>query len=371
MAIGITTLKQRFARARAAPTIARGIAGSGNCRNCGAAAPGEYCPSCGQETRVALPTFREFMRDAMGRLVGFDGRLWRTLYGLVFRPGFLTKEYFAGRRRRYVRPGRLFLVMSLLLFAVVGFVESPSDLAGEVVVVKSDDVVTGGGSSGAATQTGTTASAAAGDSQAKDEKNPADAERVAKAIAKAKARKAARAQEPGADETFSIGLDDDLNVTIAGVEKALPPVLRQRFVRFKESSRQDKAERLYAGLLRYGPYAMFALLPAFAFLLMLTYVGRSRRYPTRPRFYSEHLVYSAHLHAFTFFMIMLWVLVPYGAVRAAIAIWIIYYIFRARGLVYGGRWWADLLRSSFIVITYSVLVTFAIMGLLVMAMMLR
>jgi len=371
MAIGLTTLKQKFARALAAPTMAPGVAGSGNCRNCGAAAPGEYCPSCGQETRVALPTLREFMRDAMGRLVGFDGRLWRTLYGLVLRPGFLTKEYFAGRRRRYVRPGRLFLVMSLLLFAVVGFVESPADLAGQVVFAKSDDEVAAGGPSGATTQAGTTASAAAGDSKANDRQYGPDPERVAKAIANAKARKTARAQEPGAGKTLEIGLDDDLNFNVIGLETALPPVLRQRFVRFKELSRQDKAERLYAGLLRYGPYAMFALLPAFAFLLMLTYVGRSRRYPSRPRFYSEHLVYSAHLHAFTFFMIILWVLFPYGVVRAAIAIWIMYYIFRARGLVYEGRWWAGLLRSSFIVVTYSVLVTFAILGLLVMAVMLR
>ncbi|MHB8493366.1 MAG: hypothetical protein ACYC9Z_11550 [Casimicrobiaceae bacterium] len=26
------------------------------CRNCGAAAPGNYCPQCGQETNLALPS---------------------------------------------------------------------------------------------------------------------------------------------------------------------------------------------------------------------------------------------------------------------------------------------------------------------------
>jgi hypothetical protein len=69
------------------------------CRNCGAGAPGAYCPACGQDTRERLPTFAQFMRDATGRYVALDGKLWKTLAALLFRPGFLTREYLAGRRR--------------------------------------------------------------------------------------------------------------------------------------------------------------------------------------------------------------------------------------------------------------------------------
>ena len=112
-------------------------AGAHACRNCGAPAPGNYCPNCGQETRLALPTFATFMREAAGRYVALDGRAWRTLYALVARPGFLTREYFAGRRRRYIRPARLFLVLYLVLFAIIGFVQSPADLGNEVVFVSS------------------------------------------------------------------------------------------------------------------------------------------------------------------------------------------------------------------------------------------
>ena len=39
--------------------------------------------------------------EAMGRLVAFDGRLWRTMYALVFRPGFLTRVYLDGIRRLF------------------------------------------------------------------------------------------------------------------------------------------------------------------------------------------------------------------------------------------------------------------------------
>ena len=61
------------------------------CRNCGAAAPGAFCPSCGQETSLALPTVRAMLREAAGRYVAFDGRMWRTLAALVARPGLLTR----------------------------------------------------------------------------------------------------------------------------------------------------------------------------------------------------------------------------------------------------------------------------------------
>src|SRR5215472_2052475 len=96
------------------------------CRNCGAFATAAYCPNCGQETTLALPTVRTMLREAAGRYVALDGRMWRTLLPLLFRPGFLTREYLAGRRRRYIRPARLFLVLSIALFALLRLVGGPS-----------------------------------------------------------------------------------------------------------------------------------------------------------------------------------------------------------------------------------------------------
>jgi rRNA maturation protein Nop10 len=101
------------------PTAAQ--AAGRTCRNCGTETDGAYCPNCGQETTLALPTVRSMLRDAAGRYVALDGRMWRTLFALVFRPGFLTREYFAGRRKRYIRPARLFLVLSIALFALLRF----------------------------------------------------------------------------------------------------------------------------------------------------------------------------------------------------------------------------------------------------------
>lgn len=339
------------------------------CRNCGAHATGHYCTNCGQETRVALPTFGTFMREAAGRYVALDGRLWRTLFALIARPGHLTLEYFAGRRRRYIRPARLFLVLYLLLFAVIGLLQSPSELASEVVFVDPDK---------------TDAAQAAQDVTAS--KGNALRDTAAQDAAKAEAREAlkqAAKQTKEAtkglvvfedkDEEAFFGLDKDLNFNLqwGGADVPMPPQLRKRIERFKNLSRDEKAEQLYAGVLRYGPYAMVVLLPAFALLLKLAYLGRGRRYPGRPTRYAEHLVYSAHLHAFAALAILAMLSLPSGPVRYPMLAWILFYVMRARQVVYRGRWWGGLLRAFVIATVYLVLMSLAIAGLLAMAVMLR
>ena len=122
-------------------------------------------------------------------------------------------------------------------------------------------------------------------------------------------------------------------------------------------------------MLRYGPYAMVVLLPAFAFLMKLAYLGRGGRYPGRPQRYAEHLVYSAHLHAFAAIVILLLLLVPFTPARLALVVWVFFYAMRARRVVYRGRWWGGLGGARWSPPS-SVLMAAAIMGLLVAAIML-
>ena len=325
----------------AADAAPRALPAQENCRNCGAHATGHFCPNCGQETRVTLPTFAAFMREAAGRYVAMDGRFWRTMAALVGRPGYLTREYFIGRRKRYIRPARLFLVLYLLLFAVIGLLQSPLDLKDEVVMVEPDP-----------------AKAAI-----------ADPVKSAKEEAHGKAKMSILDTDDG-DTLF--GLDKDLNLALRwnGEDIALPPRVEKRWDHFRKLSKEEKAERLYAGALRYGPYAMVALLPAFAFLMKIAYLGRGRKYPGRPQRYAEHLVYSAHLHAFAAIMILLFLLLPFSPLRWALVGWVFFYAMRARQTVYGGRWWGGILRALVVAVFYAVLMSAAIMGLLAAAIML-
>jgi hypothetical protein len=88
------------------------------CTNCGAPLHGRYCSSCGQRAGTAAHTVGHFLREAIEAFTHADSRLWSTLKALLRRPGFLTREYFAGRRARYLPPLRLYLIMSVLFFVL-------------------------------------------------------------------------------------------------------------------------------------------------------------------------------------------------------------------------------------------------------------
>jgi hypothetical protein len=352
---------------------------SSRCPNCGAATHGHFCANCGQETALALPGFRAFMREAAGRYVALDGRLWRTLFALIARPGFLTLEYFAGRRRRYIRPARLFLVLYLLLFAVIGLVNSPSDIADQVVIVQQDADDT-------AREAGKAANVAAPGGGAKDSprvasKKPAAAGATAGRDSAAGGTPLRPEDEPAppkgiySDDTGTmIGLDDELNLTfrVNGAEAKLPEFFRKRYEHFRKLPREEKAERIYSGMLRYGSYAIIMLLPIFALLLKIVYLGSGNRYPGRPRRYAEHLVYSAHLHAFAALVLLLFALLPdWGPVKAILTFWVVYYVVRARAAVYRGRWWVGLVRSFVVAVIYLILIAAAMVGLLAVAALVR
>lgn len=91
------------------------------CLNCGAPAAGKFCPACGQETAKEPQTFAEFFHGLIAQYLAREGRLWQTLVKLFFAPGALTVEYMAGRRTRYLRPFQLYLLASVIVFALVQF----------------------------------------------------------------------------------------------------------------------------------------------------------------------------------------------------------------------------------------------------------
>jgi hypothetical protein len=101
-------------------------AATGRCHNCGTAASGNFCAACGQETVLHVASAREFLHEFIGHYVALEGKLWKTLALLLFRPGMLTAEYIAGRRTRFVQPLRIYLTLSILFFALLKY--GPAEL---------------------------------------------------------------------------------------------------------------------------------------------------------------------------------------------------------------------------------------------------
>lgn len=91
------------------------------CLNCGTRLVGDYCHGCGQEAHLHR-TMGAFLHDLMHGVLHLDGKIWRTLPMLLFRPGSLTRDYIDGHRRRYVSPMALFLFSVFAMFAVFSLV---------------------------------------------------------------------------------------------------------------------------------------------------------------------------------------------------------------------------------------------------------
>jgi hypothetical protein len=88
-----------------------------DCLNCGTALTGPYCHGCGQPAHVHR-TVSAWWHDLAHSVLHFEGKIWRTLPLLAWRPGELTRRYIAGERARFVSPMALFLFTVFLMFAV-------------------------------------------------------------------------------------------------------------------------------------------------------------------------------------------------------------------------------------------------------------
>jgi Protein of unknown function (DUF3667) len=94
------------------------------CLNCGAALATPYCGQCGQNSHVHR-SLSAFWHDFLHSIIHFEGKAWRTLPLLAFRPGQLTRRYIHGERAKFISPLALFLFSVFLMFAAFSWVGGP------------------------------------------------------------------------------------------------------------------------------------------------------------------------------------------------------------------------------------------------------
>jgi len=88
------------------------------CENCGHFVEERFCPECGQENVETRQRFHYLFIHFLEDFVHYDGRFWKTIQYLLFRPAKLTREYLAGKRNRYVPPVSLYIFISFITFFI-------------------------------------------------------------------------------------------------------------------------------------------------------------------------------------------------------------------------------------------------------------
>lgn len=279
------------------------------CRNCGDPTPGAYCPSCGQAKRDVAVSVGTLLGQVLEEQLFLDRTLPRTLFGLLFRPGFLTAEYTRGHIVRYAPPLRLYLVSSVLFFVLIGLfgLGSAGDTSGEsppeVPGVIADSLVA------VSLRTGSDSLTIAEALATLDSLQELDSIRVATA--------------QGGLQPWARTLDLEV-----GDEELSARVRRRALERFGRLPIREALRAFFIEYLSYVPHTMFVLLPVFALVLKVLYIRRDR-------FYVEHFVFALHVHAFLFLVFVLMLAVPWTPLRLALVGWTFVYVWLAMKRVYG------------------------------------
>jgi hypothetical protein len=271
-----------------------------------------YCMGCGQRQGESLLTVRALLADLLEDVFALDGRLPRTLGGILFRPGHLTREYAAGRIARYVRPFKLYLASSIIFFLALS-IFFKFDIPHEV--------------------TGNFPMPAGIAATAPEETDVAPTAGEPDNIEQAQSVEAQRGTEGAAVTTET--------AEVAGLTAVSEPRARQQrslfervvkpFVEKASGDPNEAARRLLDRMLDDAPKAVFVLLPIFALFLKILYIRRRR-------LYVEHLIFVLHAHTFGFLLATPLLLIPDSWPTGLLWFSLPAYLLWAMKRVYGQSW---------------------------------
>jgi len=279
------------------------------CQNCGTPMLGAHCYACGQPVNGLVRHFGSIVGDFLDSVFDLDSRIFRTLPPLLFRPGYLSREYFAGHRVRYVSPVRLFVFLCLAAFFVLRFFVEPEfdaqdNTSSRITQAHTIAEVERARDEALATLHKALERVDSPGGQFGLESGIAEVQRRAEArIEWLKARDAAlaRGETPPPEPRAKLGIqinneqwDPQTNpVNLAFLPAAANTLLNNLARRADANIRRvrDEPALLVDAYMQSLPATFFVLLPVFALLLKIAYLFRRR-------LYMEHLIVALHSHAF-------------------------------------------------------------------------
>ena len=268
------------------------------------------------------------MAESFEDIFSWDSRVLKTIVALILKPGFLTKEYFLGRRASYIPPLRLYITSSLLFFLYLSFQN--------VINTEINSDITNDASS--------------------EEKTLIVDEVLADS------NKSTKTEVQAADESSS-------EIAAAIEEINISWLTEEENLRLQSSlqTRADKAllvlqedpGQIANSFLDIAPAIMFLLLPLFALLLKIVYI-------TSGRFYAEHLVLAVHNHSALFLIILLSALLEWLATitelylgSTIVLAWLPLYMFLSLKKVFSETLPITLFKFTLLGLNYLILFSFA------------
>ncbi|NNK88762.1 MAG: DUF3667 domain-containing protein [Flavobacteriaceae bacterium] len=92
------------------------------CKNCNQEFDEEFkfCPHCGQQAKDDL-TIGLLFYNTISNYFSFDARFFRSFFPLMFRPGYVARQFVSGKRLLYLHPAQYYLFVSVIFFFIFSF----------------------------------------------------------------------------------------------------------------------------------------------------------------------------------------------------------------------------------------------------------
>lgn len=278
-----------------------------NCLNCGTIMQGPYCHKCGQENIVPHETFWNMVKHFFYDITHFDGSFFTTLKDLVFKPGFLSREYIKGKRKAYLHPVRMYVFTSALFFltffSLYSIKENDLEILNNDKTAELKKDILKEVKSGKDSLKLQKASEIFGIS---DMLNP-DIEDSSKILKAKYGDKDLSFHFGEASKYNSLHEYDSIQKLLSKKEKDgfLMTIINRKLVSINERYK-GKETSLFPDLLNKFfhsfPYLLFVSLPLYALFLKLLYLRRKQFY------YADHGIFLIHLYIFTFLFLLVYIL---------------------------------------------------------------
>lgn len=279
-----------------------------DCLNCGATVQGRFCQVCGQENTEPKESFWHMFTHFLYDITHFDGSFFVTLKDLLFKPGFLSKEYMLGRRKKYLHPVRMYVFTSAVFFLVFFsmFHVSEKDVSID--------------NPGARVEEGFSTIKEEAFKNAKTKEDSAD---IAKGLQLLGYKEVPKPTPPDPDPDnensnrgINFSFDREMNdyktlKEYDSVQQILPKnkrdagikkIIIRKFVALNEDYKGDRqkiAVELINKFTHSFPYLLFVSLPLYALFLKLLYIRHRKQY-----YFADHGVFLVHLYVFTFLFLL-------------------------------------------------------------------
>jgi hypothetical protein len=315
------------------------------CLNCGKTVPDKFCSNCGQENIELKEDFLHMAIHSIGHYFHFESKFFSSIVPLFTKPGFLTKEYFAGKRASHLNPISMYIFISILFFFLFSINSSLNKKGILEDSVAEEKALTQEEMAEAKATISNEVSEKAGaytynllNNAQKIPDNTGDHDGVVVFT------------HPTADKTNTAEAAD--KNSYAEVNTGMGHSLKTKFRKVMDD---DLSGELFKNkLINHLPKVMFILLPLFALILML--VNRKST-----KYYVEHLIYSIHVHSFLFLfasilIVLNWIL-PFLSdwIQLLGLIVVVWYIYRSMRNIYRGTRWRTVYKFFLLSFAYSFL----------------